>query len=196
MTLTAHNLRQALGPLFALRFAPDFDRDVTTGWLVALTRANVEPEELPDAVADLLQRAKEFPAPADLLERVHARRQAAFLAQQASETLERLRERREPFQELPAAAPAEDAVAPLEGLEVPPPREPLRAETMQRRGLFGPVRLPDGRLDPRWPEVKGREPAWRRKMLYDHGIVTYRSATAPNVRDARLEDLLTGKVAR
>lgn len=194
MTLTAHVLRQALGPLFALKFAPEFDRDVTAGWLVALTRANVEPEELPDAVADLLQRAKEFPAPADLLERVHARRRAAFLAEQASETLERLRERREPFQELPAGAA--DEVAPLEGLEVPPPREPLRAETMQRRGMFGAVRLPDGRLDPRWPEVKGREPAWRRKMLYDHRIVTYRSATAANVRDARLEDLLVGKVAR
>lgn len=197
--MSALTLAEVALALRALQVMPNgstLDEHAYRVWHTLLASESVTATELHRALFDVMKRQKFFPAPADVLEAVKAHRQADYLARQAEEREERTRTYREAIPApVESAAPAGE-VASLEGLPVPPPREPLPAQVMQDRGMFGPVRLPDGRLDPRWPEIKGREAAWRRKMQFDHGLISYRSATAPNVRDARIEETLAGKVGR
>ena len=49
----------------------------------------------------------------------------------------------------------------------------------------GLVRLPDGSPDPEWPELPDREPAWRRKAVYDAGLWSLAQAQAPTLVAAR-----------
>lgn len=49
----------------------------------------------------------------------------------------------------------------------------------------GPVLLPDGSPDPEWPELPDRQPAWRRKALYDAGLWSLAQAQAPTRLAAR-----------
>ena len=70
------------------------------------------------------------------------------------------------------------------------------AEKLQRYGpeiagdstrpTAGPVLLPDGSPDPEWPELEGREPAWRRRGLYEMGIWSLAQAQAPTTRQAKM----------
>ena len=183
--LSTEALRIALRPLELLANAPDLD-DALIAFLGALLSSErVTRAELMAAIVDITKRQDFWPGPKAILDSVQRARQASFLAGQAEEREARARTYRETLPSPLDPEPAAGEVAELDGLPVPPPREPLPAQEMQRRGLFGPVRLSDGRLDPRWPEHKGREAAWRRKMRYDHGLCSYAEANAPTAAAAR-----------
>lgn len=177
---------KGLAPLLRLSAnAPDLDEGTYHDWFAVLEDENVTAEELGQAAFDIAKKENFFPSPAQVIEAIGARRRANFIERQQRETADRIRERQESFRaldELPAPEhPGSGDFAPMEGLEVPPPRDPRPARDI----TFGPVRLLDGRLDPRWPEIKGREPAWRRKARYDSNLCSYEAANAPTAADAK-----------
>lgn len=180
--LTVPDVIEAFQPLEVLPNAPELDRAEYVTWHTLLADEGVSAPELRRAVVDVLKREKFFPPPSTVLERVTANRLSDGARRRDEEARAALRA---PGPAIEAAAPAEPAAgewAPLEGLEVPPPRNP---PPKGKYPHFGRVRLPDGRLDPRWPEIPGRDPAWRRRLLYDHGIVSYEAATASTIDRAR-----------
>lgn len=193
--LTGAAVGVALRPLQTMPNAPDFDPGDYEAWAVALADENVIEAELHRALLAVLKTERYFPTVAVILEAVMKQRVADAETRRQQETRDRIRERRESFESLPPPETVDgEEFAPMDGLPVPPAREPLSPGEMQRRNMFGPVRLPDGRLDPRWPEVEGREEAWKRKMRFDHGLFheddkrAYELATSPRVKDRPIAD--------
>ena len=174
--LTLASTAVALRALAVLPNAPELDEHGFAIWFELMDSEGVTLEEFQRALGETLKRERFYPAPAVVLERVSVLRVEAYREREARERVEAQRER----EALVAAiAPPEmtGELAPLEGLPVPPPREPRAGKNTPT----GAVRLPDGRLDPRWPEIPGREAAWRRKKRYDHSLCSYRQATAKSI---------------
>ncbi len=184
--LTLEFCKSVLKPTALLANAPKLDGELYGFLLAVLVEEGVTQDELRAAIVEVVKSSEFWPGPAKLLALVQRHREASYAARQEHAATNATLERQEYMKRLAASYEEQPEVefAPMDGLPVPPPREPLPADVMQRRNLFGPVLLPDGRRDPRWPEVKGREPAWRRKMAYDHGLYSYRVATAPTTNDA------------
>lgn len=180
--LTPGAVALALRTCATMANAPEMAEGDYAIWCDDLTYAGVSRQELLRALGDIRRSQELYPQVATVIERVRANRLADGARKRAEETQDRIRERHESFRSLPPPEPAEGETAPLEGLEVPPPREPRRASEV----VFGPVRLPDGRLDPRWPEERDRaHPAWLRKHMYDHGVIPYDAATAATLARAK-----------
>lgn len=181
--LTPGAVALALRTCATMANKPDLAEGDYAIWCDDLTYEGVTRDELLRALGDIRRRQEFYPQVATVIERVKAHRLADGARRRAEETQERIRERRESFEALPPPETYDrDEVAPLDGLEVPPAREPRRGADV----VFGPVRLPDGRLDPRWPEEKHRaHPAWLRKHMYDHGVIPYDAATAATLARAK-----------
>lgn len=153
--LTPAAIGIALRPIVLLPGAPQLTEQLARTLLALFETERITCEELAQAVVDTLRLKEFWPAPAFLIERVQRNREEAFLAR-------RERERR----------------AKLEAS-----RRPEVAGSAHTH--IGPVTLPDGSPDPDWPEIEGREPAWRRKLLCDLGVWSRATATARTTSAAR-----------
>lgn len=184
MTLTIDN-RQAMriiAPLLTLPGAPEAAAAVAA-LVPVLRKRNVSARELEQAVMRAMEREEFYPPPAKVLShcmgvQLDLRKEADRRRQQQS--FEAAAQRRA----LPAAEDdSTDAIPEGYPWRAGPEIDPRPIADSSRRQ--SPVLDADGNPDPYWPELPGREPAWRRKLLYDAGLWTWERASALTAADAR-----------
>ena len=171
-----------LRPLLGLPNAPTPDRVLFATWHEVFQAEGVPAELARDAILEVLRTAEFFPSPAVVLRAARKLREEAYRARERAELNRRIHEAAQRRTLAPGPAekrrPLPPGYPPRDG----PPRDPKNARWTPKAS---PVLGADGQPDPFWPELPDREPAWRRKMRYDHGIDSWEQASALTVEAAR-----------
>lgn len=177
------HMPRLLAPLTRLPNAPELDAQEFATWTAVMQRNGVTVEEFQRAVLDELETLEFYPPPSRILNRVKANRETAFKASEQARLDDQLRE----GQRQRAIAAAGDAADKYDLPPGYPPRQgpPIDPTPIKDPSRRGPVLRSDGTPDPFWPEIPGRAPAWRRRLLYDAGLASWESASALTADAAR-----------
>ena len=172
--LQPEDVAEHLSRLTAAHGRKMVDPDGVRIWVDRLRSVGAKPKELSAVFDTLIDTAERFPSLAQALAVVYRLREASAGEESAKrrrfenenpEAYEAWRQNRKRALGLAEHRPAEHERQ--YGPEIQGVQAPM---------VFGPVLTPDGSPDPQWPEIEGRDPAWRRKALVDHGLATYRQA--------------------
>lgn len=176
------DIPQLLGMFDAVKGKPDMSDTVVAAWFAVCQRHDVTIEEFREAAVRHLSRAEFFPAPAQMVTHV---RQIRMDKRKLQERAVQEADRQEAHKRAELAEADAEPSAPPEGYpwrKGPPiDKTPLGA----RSRIQYPVRGEDGKPDPYWPEIPGRGPAWRRKLLYDAGLASWEHCSALTMADAK-----------